>query len=64
MLLNDGGIVDVLAENVSQALQTLDFALHVRSVLLFYRDGARVLNFLLENFELGYALLSTKKNHS
>ena len=50
MLLHDGGVVNILAENVTQSLQALDLAFHVRPVLLFDGDGARILYFGLEHF--------------
>ena len=52
VLLHDGWIVNILAENVTQALQALDLALHVLSVLLLDRDRARVLYLDLEHLEL------------
>ena len=52
VLLHNGWIVDVLAENVAQALQALDLALHVLSVLLFDRDRACVLYLDFEHLEL------------
>ena len=52
VLLHDGWIVNILAENVTQALQALDLALHVLSVLLLDRDRACVLYLDLEHLEL------------
>ena len=60
MLLWDGRIADVLAENVTKTLQTLDLPLHVLSVLLFYRYRACILYFDLKHLKLGDTLFYKK----
>ena len=52
MLFYNRWIVNVLAENITQALQALNFPLHVLSVLLFDRDRACILYLNFEHLEL------------
>lgn len=56
VLLDDGWIVNILAENITQALQTLDLPLHVLPVFFFYRYCACIFYFNLKRIKLDDAL--------